>query len=288
MRSRLRPVPESVKTGTRAPLEPGATPDVSRLPPTRSSPPAFIKRVATRRSGEQIAADEFIDDDFDQDRDPGRALERLRQRASGESHRGRAGAWSPTNESEPFDCGLGVHREIEVRAFVEATSRLEYNNGQEHDVFFDPDSGRVVKLTRPGKFGAKGGPQEYLQRLAWSNEFFDDDWLVEGWLRYPNEAAPRVVTSQPWYRVNPDRPMPTMAEIDAYMWRVGFLKAYDGAWIHSKREIVATDALPKNFVIDVSGFIQPIDLILYTPGDEPWDRLQNMARNLPQVGARFS
>lgn len=91
--------------------------------------------------------------------------------------------------------------------------------------------------------------EEYLQRLAWSNEFFADDWLVEGWLRYPNEPAPRLVSSQPWYRVNPVRPEPTLAEIDAYMWRTGFLKAYDGAWVHAQLEIVVSDALPKNFVL---------------------------------------
>ncbi len=73
-----------------------------------------------------------------------------------------------------------------------------------------------------------------------------------------------------------------MAEIDAAMWRFGFLKAYDGAWIHSEREIVASDALPKNFVIDVAGHIMPIDVILLKPGDDQWERLQNMARSLPQ------
>lgn len=140
----------------------------------------------------------------------------------------------------------------------------------------------MIKLTQPGEFGAWGGLEEYLQRLAWTNEFFDDDWLVEGWLHYPNEAAPRLVTSQPWYRVNPARPEPTLAEIDAYMWRKGWLKAYDGAWIHRDREIAISDALSKNFVLDVASHVHPIDLIIITPGDEKWERLQNMARSLPQ------
>ena len=140
----------------------------------------------------------------------------------------------------------------------------------------------MIKLTQPGEFGAWGGLEEYLQRLAWSNEFFDDDWLVEGWLRYPNEPAPRLVTSQPWYRVNPARPEPTLDEIDAYLWRMGWLKAYDGAWIHRDRQIAISDALPKNFVLDVAGYIQPIDLIILQPDDDQWDRLQNMTRSLPQ------
>lgn len=140
----------------------------------------------------------------------------------------------------------------------------------------------MIKLTQPGEFGAWGGLEGYLQRLAWSNELFGDDWLVEGWLQYPNESAPRLVTSQPWYRVSPQRPEPTMAEIDAYMWQSGWLKSYDGAWIHREREIVASDALPKNFVLAVGGFVHPIDLILITPSPEQWDRLQNMASSLEQ------
>jgi hypothetical protein len=69
------------------------------------------------------------------------------------------------------------------------------------------------------------------------------------------------------------------------MWQTGFLKAYDGAWIHQDREVVVSDALPKNFVLDVAGHIHAIDVILLTPTDEQWDRLQNMVRNLPQSPA---
>ncbi len=120
--------------------------------------------------------------------------------------------------------------------------------------------------------------------MGWANEFFQDDILFEGWLHYPNEEYPRLITSQPWYRVSPLRPEPTMKEIDAYMWQMGFLKAYDGAWIHKDREVVVSDALPKNFVLDVGGYVHAIDVILVTPTDEQWERLQNMARNLPQAG----
>jgi hypothetical protein len=67
------------------------------------------------------------------------------------------------------------------------------------------------------------------------------------------------------------------------MWHAGFLKAYEGAWVHRDRELVASDAMPKNFVLDVAGFVQPVDVILLAPKDEQWDRLQNMARSLPQV-----
>lgn len=119
--------------------------------------------------------------------------------------------------------------------------------------------------------------------MVWANEFFGDDILFEGWLQYPNEASPRLITSQPWYRVSPERPEPTLAEIDTYMWRMGFLKAYDGAWVHADLEVVVSDALPKNYVLAAGGYVHAIDVILVTPTDTQWDRLQNMVRNLPQA-----
>lgn len=135
----------------------------------------------------------------------------------------------------------------------------------------------------PGEHGAWGGLPEYLQRMAWVNEIFDDDVKTEGWLRYPNENGARLVTTQPWYKVSPKRPEPAAAEIDAYMWRKGVLKCYDGAWIHARRDIAASDALPKNFVVDVAGHVQPFDVILLAPDHARTDHLRNMPRNLPQA-----
>lgn len=250
-------------------------------PPCEHTIPAFIKAVAqTCATGqtphhEQAAAGH-------QDRNPGRALGRLRSRAAGAGAGGRAGARAAADAGTAGGGGLEIFAELEVERFILGIYDLEHRNGAEHDVRFDPVSSRVIKLTQPGEFGAWGGLAEYLQRLAWSNEFFDDDWLVEGWIHYPNEPAPRLVTSQPWYRVRPERPEPALAEIDAYLWRMGWLKAYDGAWIHASREIVISDALSKNFVLDVAGHVQPIDLIILKPSDEQWEQLQHMVRNLPQ------
>jgi len=244
--------------------------------------PAFIKAVAKPPLGGQTPSYEHHDTSQSQDRDPGRALGRLRRRAAGAGLGGRAGAWSAADEGAAGNSGLEIFTELEIESFITGVLNLAHRNGAEHDVRFDPATGRVIKVTQPGEFGAWGGLEEYLQRLAWTNEFFADDWLVEGWLHYPNEPAPRLVTSQPWYRVNPVRPEPTLAEIDSYMSQMGWLKAYDGAWIHREREIVISDALPKNFVLDVAGHVHPIDLIILAPDDEQWDRLQNMVRNLPQ------
>ena len=243
--------------------------------------PACIKAIAQTRAVEQIRSHEQHAAEH-QDRDPGRALGRLRRSAAGSSPGGSAGAWASALAGATGSGGLEIFPELDAKHFIKGVFDLEHRNGAEHDARFDPASGRVIKLTQPGEFGAWGGLAEYLQRLAWTNEFFDDDWLVEGWLRYPNESAARLVTSQPWYRVRPERPEPTLAEIDAYMWQKGWLKAYDGAWIHASREIAISDALPKNFVLDVAGYVQPIDLIILKPDDEQWKLLSDMARDLPQ------
>ena len=206
----------------------------------------------------------------------------LQNCAAGTGSSGSEGTWTSAVTGTTGSSCLEIFPEIDAACFIAGVFHLEHRHGAEHDARFDPATCRVIKLTQPGEFGAGGGLAEYLQRLAWTNEFFDDDWLVEGWLHYPNESAPRLITSQPWYRVKPERPEPTLAEIDSYLWQQGWLKAYDGAWIHASREIVISDALPKNFVLDVAGHIQPIDLIILKPRDEQWERLQNMARNLPQ------
>lgn len=253
------------------------------LPPRNESPvAAFIKPVALAGAVSDTRHHEQAGANIHPYRDPLRAIGRIRSGAAGASHRGSAGARAAADAAQSVESGLGVFPEIRADLFTEGTVNLEHRNGAEHNALFDPATSRVIKLTQPGEFGAWRGLEEYVERLAWSNEFFDDDILIEGWLLYPNESAPRLITSQPWYRVNPQCPEPSMAQIDAYMWQLGFLKAYDGAWIHSEREILVSDALPKNFVLDVVGYVQAIDVIVLAPDDDQWDRLSIMARNLPQ------
>lgn len=244
--------------------------------------PDFIQLVARDRNLGESPGHE-TGTAGDQDRDPRRALSRVRERAAGQSPRRRAFPWTRANKGTAGDRGHGVLAEIEVQPFIEGIYELEHRNGAEHDVRFDPGSDRVIRLTQPSEFGASENIEAYLQRFAWCNELFDDDILIEGWLQYPNEEGSRIVTSQPWYRVDPQCPEPSLDEIDAYMWAKGFLKCYEGAWLHSEREIVASDAVSKNFVLDVAGFTHAIDVILLEPSSSQLERLENMARNQPQA-----
>lgn len=159
--------------------------------------PGFIKAIAFPQMGGETAHHEHLRETYDQGRDPGRALASLRQCAAGAGARRSAGTWAAADAEKSVAGGIGVFPQLDCRAFTEGTAFLEHRNGAEHDAFFDPATGRVIKLTQPGEYGASEGLVEYLQRMAWANELFEDDILVEGWLRYPNEPAPRLVTSQP-------------------------------------------------------------------------------------------
>jgi hypothetical protein len=194
------PQPESLSISDPPPDE--------NLHPT-SPRPYFIRPVAHRPKSGHIPIHE-AGAATHQNRDPRRALASLRQRPPGPGPRGREGAWAATDPGESLLGGLGIFPEISAQIFVEGTLHLEHRNGAEHNVFFDPSTGRVIKLTQPGEYGASGSLLDYVQRMAWANEFFQDDILFEGWLHYPNEEHPRLITSQPWYRVSPLRPEPTM------------------------------------------------------------------------------
>ncbi len=85
-------------------------------------------------------------------------------------------------------------------------------------MFFDAQTQRVVKLTKPGLYGARGSLQEYLRQADYANRKFHDDLMIEGWGWMPGEEAARLVVSQTWYAGR----LSTEQEITAYMEMLGF------------------------------------------------------------------
>ncbi|WP_075086995.1 hypothetical protein [Verrucomicrobium spinosum] len=116
-------------------------------------------------------------------------------------------------------------------------------HGQEHEVFFDAQTQRVVKLTKPGLYGARGCLSDYLKQMEYGNRRFQDDVMIEGWALMPGEHAPRLVATQSWCAGR----LSTAREIAAYMTCLGFAEIFEGAWWHTGEEVKVTDALPKNF-----------------------------------------
>ncbi|MBB5037418.1 hypothetical protein [Prosthecobacter dejongeii] len=174
---------------------------------------------------------------------------------------------------------------LSARAVCQTLAGLPRLHGTEHHAWFLAGPNLAVKATWPGQHGAeKLGLRGYAQRLAWSNELFADAWRFLGQVQLPGEVGPRVLTTQPWYRTHPTPgPHPSQEEIDHVMRAHGFLKAYDGAYLHEFRDLVASDALPKNFLRDAAGYVHPVDVILIPPTDRQQERLMNMVNSQPQV-----
>jgi hypothetical protein len=112
--------------------------------------------------------------------------------------------------------------------------------GGEHLVVFDPATVRVVKLTKPGFFGAQREDAEaYLERWALHNRAFSDDVAFEGLVTLPGEDMPRAVISQAFAQGHDAAP----DEQRDHLIEKGFHEMDDGRWIHPIREIVAWNTI---------------------------------------------
>ncbi|WP_050025197.1 hypothetical protein [Verrucomicrobium sp. BvORR034] len=214
--------------------------------------------------------------------DPRRVLEGLRERAAGRSDLAGEGVRGTSHEAIA-NPDLARVPQIEPARFSDGLAEIEQQvqpkHGQEHDVYFDASTNRVIKLTEPGKYGVRKSLRGYLEQAAFVNEEFGDDVRVEGFVQFPGEAAPRLVTTQPWFKGRPS----TEREIDAYMRREGYLRQYEGSWWHPDKEVQVTDALPKNFRTIRGGHIRPIDLVIAWPKSQSAiERIENMVYSQPQ------
>jgi hypothetical protein len=152
----------------------------------------------------------------------------------------------------------------------------------EHVVYFGLPSQRVVKCTKPGRFGYGHGPKGqygrhsaatplfYLQRLDLMNNIFLSDLRLEGVaLGAPDfenveKLSPYAVTSQGYIEIADEKhPHPTEQEIADFMMAHGFNLIEDSCfnWFRESDGIIVTDAKPLNFVNSPEGIV-PIDLIL--------------------------
>jgi hypothetical protein len=141
---------------------------------------------------------------------------------------------------------------------------------------------RVVKCTKPGKFGLGHGPKGrygthsaatplfYLERLELMNQEFPTDIRLEGIVLGKSDRGneedlrPFIVTSQRLIEpVDKQRPNPTEPEIEGLMLKLGFKLLRDQCynWIRESDRVIVTDAKMLNFITTDEG-IRPIDLII--------------------------
>ena len=151
------------------------------------------------------------------------------------------------------------------------------NLSSEHDVRWDAASGRVMKTTKEiyygeipvledGRVMSRGATMvEYLQRMQLQIEVFYTDVRWEG-IFVPEESlffadpavAPKIVTSQPWYRT---AGYATAKQITQYLEDMRFEtipRSFFG-WVRKGDGVVIQDATPDNFVVTDVGLV-PIDL----------------------------
>lgn len=151
------------------------------------------------------------------------------------------------------------------------------HGGAEHDVRFDPVTGRWWKYTSPGFAGLTvdwdatsdpilrlAAPAEYLCRLVMQNESFSDDITLEGLWFDEAGGGLRIVTSQPDVAGEPA----TLNQITDSLGKMGFQKlpfpgiGRAGALAFKLGSMALWDAHPANFFVTNDNAVVPIDLIL--------------------------
>ena len=103
-----------------------------------------------------------------------------------------------------------------------------FGGGNEHDVYYDEELGRVVKVTKTSNqtgsstlsnhwnFGAQGSLIAYLTNLMNHNVYFGDDIKIEGVLEMGNLVS--VISSQPFITGRKAREI----EINSWFISLGF------------------------------------------------------------------
>jgi hypothetical protein len=146
---------------------------------------------------------------------------------------------------------------------------------REHEVYLNGSGEeRVVKCTKPSRFGYALGPKGkrarfsdatplfYLRRIELMNLVFGVDWKLDGIMLTGD--WPCIVTSQPFIpRAKKNIPHASESEIDAYMRALGFTLLPDSCynWIRKADMIVVLDTKIANFIPSPHGVV-PIDLII--------------------------
>ena len=172
----------------------------------------------------------------------------------------------------------------------------DFIEGAEHLVGWSAKSGRIGKLTIPGKFGlapaivnrplvdlrneqpnrlirtiefVPATPLEYLCRWADANDLFRDDVRLESIIEWPNKHL-SIGISQPQY----SGARPDVREIRTYFEDAGWVHICEPSpqnghqiYFNYPYQVLAMDAMPRNCYIQ-NGELLPFDVILSRPTEE--------------------
>ena len=153
-----------------------------------------------------------------------------------------------------------------------------FGGGNEHDVYYDEELCRVVKVTKlpsshdgssvsiPQNFGAQGGATDYLTNLENHNRYFGDDIRIEGVLQIGDLVA--IISSQPFISGR----KATDDEIETWFISLDYEKgAQPNTFVlnATAKIIKVYDARPDNVIFSLGGQVIPIDLQIIVKDIEP-------------------
>lgn len=166
-------------------------------------------------------------------------------------------------------------REIDFEAFREKLAGKEVGRGEEHLVFLDEATCRVVKVTAGENYGARG-IQNWIRNLRRSNQMFGDDTHLMGAIISPDETLVRLVISQPFREGD----TPTSTEIEKGLKERGFTRVGALAFYNPSSEECIADAKPDNLVKLLNGELFPIDVHLPVLNDRTKEVYENIVRSI--------
>lgn len=141
------------------------------------------------------------------------------------------------------------------------------DEGNEHQVWFRPQSATFLKATWPGHFGMlvvhrpdeepAASPIDYLERWQLHNEVFGDSVEFLGVLDTPDGM--RLIISQPAIEGSPA----TLEQIGHFFTESGWRPFHIGgnlAYFDPERRLVVSDTHRANLILMEGGMLAPIDL----------------------------
>lgn len=167
--------------------------------------------------------------------------------------------WRPekTSSVDQQEKSLSSSAAPKLDSYVASLQPYFIDEGNEHRVYLDPNSDRIVKVTHAGRWGgAKDTPVGYLERLQRLEDLAPGlDIRVQG-IVHNEDGLPQIVTSMKHVAgVHPSEEV-----VQSKLAEMGFEKIGEGEFRDRASGQVIKDAFGANFVLTPSGALVPIDI----------------------------
>ena len=141
----------------------------------------------------------------------------------------------------------------------------ELHGGNEHGVFIHGD--RVIKITCPPSFGARGGAKDYLHNLMLSNEYLNDDYRVLGLIKNyyisAEQCGDSIIITQPFIRgvkATEEEIANYMESLELFPYKDSKGAVVKNAFMDKGETVKFVDVRPDNVIKSPDGDLFPIDI----------------------------